>query len=397
MAIQEWSKGMVFAFLFSFAAATIFLGFPAQGLGAEELKIGAAYSTGGPGGKLGGELLDGARLAVKYYNDEKGGLAIGGKKHKISLVEYNSNTNPQEGVSVVKRLIEQDKVPIIIGDCISAVVIAQQPVIEKARWPWIMAASAEILTTEGFKYTNRCNMTDSLTAGDYWKGVLTSQPQGKRKLAIFAVATEYGKSKVAQAKKFAPQWGAEIVYDDGFAFKTTDFYPVLTKLKTIKPDMVYMPNYGELAILLKQAKEVGFSATWVSDDTVAPDVLAQMTGDPVVGVNMFTANHPFLDTEDANIYRKYISAGKGPLSIYAGSYALGWDSALRAFKALEKAETISDSEKINTSIREITWKGISTEGKFDATGQVGVTGKVLQVVRNDGTCKLLAEKGALVK
>lgn len=397
MANRKSTKGIVLAFLFSCSVTACFLGILPEQAAAEEVKIGAAYSTGGPGGKLGGELLAAAKLAATYYNEEKGGLTVGGKKYRISLIEYNSNTNPQEGVSVVKRFIEQDRVPIIIGDCISAVVIAQQPVIEKAKWPWIMAASAEILTTEGFKYTNRCNMTDSLTAGDYWKGVLASLPSNKRKLAIFAVATEYGKSKVAQAKKFAPQSGAEIVYDDSFAFKTSDFYPVLTKLKTINPDVVYMPNYGELATLLKQAKEVGFSATWVTDDTVAPDVLAQLTGDPSVGVNIFTANNPFLNTEDAKVYRKAVSAGLGPLSIYAGSYALGWDSAIRAFKALEKAGTIGETEKINKAIREVSWNGVSTEGQFDETGQIGVTGKVLQIVKNDGTCKLLAEKGAIVK
>ena len=190
-----------------------------------------------PGGLeegLGGELLLTTRLAAKYYNEEKGGLTIGGKKYKITLIEYNSNTSPQEGVSVVKRLIESDKVPMIIGDCISGVIIAQQPVIEKAKWPWIMAGSAANLTTEGFKYSNRCNMTDAVVAKDYWQGVLASMPSDKKKLAIFGIATEYGKSKIKQARTFATRNGAKIIFDETFSFKTSDFYPVLTKFKKIK-------------------------------------------------------------------------------------------------------------------------------------------------------------------
>ena len=129
--------------------------------------------------------------------------------------------------------------------------------------------------------------------------------------------------------------------------------------------MVYMPNYGELATIMKQAKEVGFNATWVTDDTIEPSLLAKMAGDLVLGLNIFTTNDPFLDSIDAKIYRKYIVAEKGPLSIYAGSYALGWDTAIRAFKALEKANTLTDTAKICKAIKEVVWDGVSTQGKFD--------------------------------
>ena len=76
---------VIATFLCALASSILFDGFTANTVAAQEVKIGVVYSTGGPGGRLGGELLLTTRLAAKYYNEEKGGLTIAGKKYKITL------------------------------------------------------------------------------------------------------------------------------------------------------------------------------------------------------------------------------------------------------------------------------------------------------------------------
>jgi len=119
------------------------------------LKAGLAFTTTGPSAALGDNVANGTRLAIKVVND-RGGLKIGGKSYKIESAEYSTDGKPDVGVSVSKKLIEQDQVQIIFGDCISTVALAQQPVIEKAAVPWITMASHADLTKDR-KWTFRSN------------------------------------------------------------------------------------------------------------------------------------------------------------------------------------------------------------------------------------------------
>jgi len=362
---------------------------------AGEVRIGVAFSTGGPGGKLGGELLLGTQLAAKYYNEELGGLTVDGKKYQITLVEYNSNTNPQEGVSVIRRLIEVEKVSFIIGDCLSSVVVAQQPVVEDAKWPWIMCAAHPGLTAGGYKYTHRANMTDPLITPHWWEMAMAGQGSNN-KMAILSASTDYAKSKHDSAAEWATKHGAEIIAEDHFALGAVDFYPVLTKFKEAAPDFVYMPSYGEVATAIKQAAEIGFKTQWYTDDTVPSTELGKLCGEDAIGVRITTQLDPNKDTEGAKTYRRYISEAQGPAAIYVASYALGWDAAIRAFKALELANTIeiddTSRENIVQAIKKVNWVGVVNQGSFDETGQIDVTPYILEVTKTDGTCVIWASK-----
>jgi branched-chain amino acid transport system substrate-binding protein len=359
------------------------------------VKIGTAYSTGGPAGKLGGELALGARLATQYYNEEKGGLTIDGKKYTIELIEYNSNTNPQEGVSVIKRLIEVDKVSFILGDCISGIVLAQQPVVEEANWPWIMAAAHPLLVSPELKYTNRCQLDDTIVIDDWWSAAMAAMGD-KNKVAVLCANNDFSKVRYNEALEYIPLNGGEVVYFDFFDSGATDFYPELTKIKAANPDVIYMSSYGEVASAQKQAAELGLDVQWYHDDTIPPGLLASLNGELAVGTRFFTIRDPEQESENETAYRSYIipasEAGEG--AIYFATYAEGWDSAIRAFKAMELAGTIGTSEedraKIVTAIRQVDWDGAATVGSFNEVGQIGINAVVLELINADGTCKVLA-------
>jgi branched-chain amino acid transport system substrate-binding protein len=360
------------------------------------VKIGVAYSTGGPGGALGGELLLGARLARDYYNKELGGITVGGKKYTIEFVELSGNSDPQQGVSVIKRFIEVEKVPFILGDCLSGVVVAQQPVIEEAKYPWIMNAANAKLTTSGFKYTNRSNFSDGLVGADFWKSAMAAMP-GKTKIAILATGNDFGKGKLTTCKTNAPTFGGTIVYEDTFAPGTSEFSAVLTKIKSLNPDAIYMPNYGEIVAAMKQAKEMGLKVQWIMDDTVAPPDMGKNLGDTMVGLRILGIRAPLDKTDIEKTYNKYITAAKSPEAIFVASYGMGWDGAIRAFKTFELAGTLDDKAKLADSIRKVVWDGAVTMGSFDSTGQVGVVAYCIEVTNAAGASKVVAAKGELVK
>jgi len=361
---------------------------------AGSVKIGVAYSTGGPAGRVGAELLLGAQAAAQYYNEEKGGITVGRNKYTIELLEYNSNTNPQEGVSVLKRLMEVEKVPFIIGDCISGIVLAQQPVIEEAQWPWIMAASHPKLTGTEFPYTNRCQLDDTIVIADWWKGAMSALG-ANNKVAVLAANNDFSKARYDAAITQIEANGGTVVYSDFFTSGGTDFYPELTKIKAANPDAIYVSSYGEVAAIQKQAAELGIDVQWYHDDTIPPPVLAKLNGELAVGTRFFTIRNPNQDTPDEQAFRKYITAlsDAGEGAIYYATYSGGWDSAIRAFKALELAGTIDTDEaslaKIVEAIRKVDWDGAGTNGSFDSNGQIGIKPIILEITSVDGTSKVI--------
>ena len=97
------------------------------------VKIGTILSVTGPGAFLGDHMKRGMELAIEEIN-AKGG--IGGKK--IDWVFYDAETQSSRGVTATRRLIEQDKVDIIVGGGnASGIALAMVPIVERAGTPFI--------------------------------------------------------------------------------------------------------------------------------------------------------------------------------------------------------------------------------------------------------------------
>ena len=109
------------------AAVLAALALAPTSLSADTVKIGVVQGLSGPPAitDFGESYLQGIKSAVKDY-EAKGG------KHKIELVIYDDEANPQKAVSLVQRLMQNDKVPVIIGTVSSGNVLAFAPIMQKA-------------------------------------------------------------------------------------------------------------------------------------------------------------------------------------------------------------------------------------------------------------------------
>ena len=107
-------------------ALLIVASFLVTGCGPKEpgvIKVGLAATVSGPAAKTGEDVANGARMAVKHWND-LGGVTVDGRKYKIELIEYDNAGKPEQGVSATKKLIELDEVLVGFGDWISTVALA---------------------------------------------------------------------------------------------------------------------------------------------------------------------------------------------------------------------------------------------------------------------------------
>lgn len=254
----------------------------------EEIKIGAVLPMTGDAAVYGEPLKQGMELALNRLMDEGG---VSGKK--LTIIYEDSRAEPKTAVSATNKLIQIDKVPMIIGDMFSATTLAMAPIAQKAGVTILSpTASAEAVPNAG-----DCIFT--IFPSDVYEG---------EKLGSFVVLTKRGTTLgiiYPQADAMATirekfrntveELGGKIVFDESYLPGTTDFRSILTKARTANPSMIFVPTYlDDLSRILRQAKELRVETRFVTISTALDDKLFELAGDAAENV-IFTA--PFYDSE----------------------------------------------------------------------------------------------------
>ncbi|MDR3563613.1 MAG: ABC transporter substrate-binding protein [Negativicutes bacterium] len=218
------------------------------------IKIGFFAPVTGPAAADGKSVLDAAKLAVEQKNAAGG---INGRK--IELVDYDDQFNTQQAVSIAQKLTTKDGVVAVVSGSYSGPTRASAKIYQDAKIPMISA------------YANHPDITK--TGNFIFRQSFVGTVQGKagakvavdllkaKTIAILAVDNDFGKSLSDSFKERAIQMGAQIVSYDTFAMGEKEFTPVLTKLKGLNPDLIYIPVYaGEGSQIVRQAKELGLKS-----------------------------------------------------------------------------------------------------------------------------------------
>jgi branched-chain amino acid transport system substrate-binding protein len=351
-------------------------------------------------GALGQAMLKGVQLGAQTWNETYGGVTAGGKIYQVKTVVYNNNANPQEGVTNTQRLINQDKPAVIIGDFTSGVALAQLPIIEDAKWPWITNGSNPNLTGAQYKFANRVGANDVQNSIGWWAGLgdLMKKKGGTMKLAVLASKTDFSAARTASAKLNAPKNGFTIVVDETFDNTATDFYAIIDKVKAASPDLVYASGYANVGTFIKQANEKGLKAQFLIDDTFLPD-LPTVLGAAGIGVWIDAAINPQGTEPIEKLYAKY-APPVIPGMTFNVDYALGWEGMMRACAALEKAGTVATDEasriKIAQALRTVSFTGVLTFGTEDEVGNCIQNPRILQVISEKGGIKQIAANGKAI-
>jgi len=341
------------------------------------IKVGMAMTMSGPAARIGTNVANGVRMAVKHWNDE-GGVKVGGKIYQIELVEYDTAMKPDQGVSATRRLIEQDKVVAIFGDCISTVALAQKPIVEAAGIPWMTMGSHPDLTKDS-KYTFRSNNL----INDTYEEVIT-----------WAVK-EYGLTKWSQLDEESaltldikehlaqviPSIGGSILTADTFPAGNPDFYPLLTRIKSAGPQAVFSGTAGDAPTILKQANEIGLKVQWIFTNQLKSHELVEQTGELAVGVWQVVTYDPAWDRDSVRTFNKEAEALIGRLP--TSSEALGYEGPMRMFMAMEKAKSL-EADKIVEALYQVDWEGAFFIGKYDRDGECTSSSMLMQIMA-DGT------------
>jgi ABC-type branched-subunit amino acid transport system substrate-binding protein len=256
------SKGRVSRVMGGAVAAIAALGLAVSAQAQEKkLKIGVVYDLTGPFAGGGSELhYIGAKIMLDYFTK------TGVEGYNIEAVYADAQSKPDVAINEAVRLVEQEKVGMLLGffssaECVPVAARVEQ--LKKLMWITSCISSA-VLENRHLKYVFRAQPSGQqfgLMTMDFInqnaKDKLGKDPKDLR-VAIIHEDGPYGvdvsKGNEAGAKKA----GFNIVLKEGYSVTAPDLSALVTKLKRARPDVIFHTGYNpDITLLLRQAREQG--------------------------------------------------------------------------------------------------------------------------------------------
>lgn len=327
---------------------------------AKTLKIGTLSPLTGPYAQDGTDILQGAKTAVAVFV-EAGGIP---GFDKIEVMPGDSACDGGKATLAANKLINSDVSGVVGAYCSSATIPASVPLNEANIVQITPASTHEDVTERGFKQIFRMCPRDDVQS---WSTVKFIEDGLKVKtVALIDDRQTYTVGLTKSISKFAKESGkVQIVALEHITPGDKDFTAVLTKLKRVNPDVIYMGVYQpEGSLMVRQIQALGIKCTVISEDAVYHPKFLEVGGKAAEGVYLTFANPPD-NPERQSFEKKYKKMWKTDSIGSYGYYA--FDSAMVILGAIKKAGT-ADTNKVVETIRNNTWRGVSGEIKFDHKG-----------------------------
>ncbi len=215
-------------------AAAVLAGSPASAQ--DKIKIGYAVSKTGPNAGRRRHHHHPQLPALIHDLNAAGGLKVGDKIVPIEVIEYDDQSNTEELVRAVERLINQDKVDILLSPWGTGMNLAVGPTFNKYGYPHLAATAATDHAYEmAERWPNSFWMLGTSTMGaNALVEVLTKlKDAGKinNKIAMVAVADAFGIELSAAARPALEKAGFELALDESYPITTQDFSPIIASAK----------------------------------------------------------------------------------------------------------------------------------------------------------------------
>lgn len=319
-------------------------------------KIGFITAYTGPGAAYGQAMKEGVDLAVEEINKNPN------TKVKIDLVTYDTKLVKNEAINAMKKAIEQDKVLAIEGPMTTGEVMAAGPIAQQSK---VVA-----FTTGG-------TGPDVTNIGDYiFRNAIPGKlaiPQtlekAQKKLGFKKVAILYSNNNdqmVGEHQIYLEnlkKMGLEVVADETFADKDTDFSAQLTKIQQANPDVIAVAGlYQEGALIAKKAREMGMNQPIIGNNGFNSPEYIKQAGAAADGTLVATPWDPNRQTEKAQNFRKaYVAKYNHEPDQFA---AQAYDAMYTIHEAVEQSGTTTDRKKFRDTLAKI--KGFEgATGKFE--------------------------------
>ncbi len=337
----------------------------------EPIRIGTFLSVTGPAAFLGDPELKTLELYVERINAEGGLLG-----RKLQLFSYDDAGDAEKARTFTKRLLEQDKVDVIVGGSTTGTTMAAVPLAEQAGTPFISLAGAVTIVEPAKKWVFKTPHTDRMACE---KIFVDLKARKLSKVALISGSGGFDKSMRAECVKVAPKYGMDLVADETYGATDTDMTAQLTKIKASGAQAVLNAGFGQgPAIVTRNYRQVGLTLPLYQSHGVASREYIKLSGPAAEGVRLPAAAllvSDILPAEDAQkpvvvAYRKaYEDKFKSDVSTFGGH---AYDGLMIAVNAIKAAKS-TDKAKLRDAI-EATKGYVGTGGvvNMSATDHMGL-------------------------
>ncbi|MFJ7306808.1 ABC transporter substrate-binding protein [Peribacillus frigoritolerans] len=315
----------------------------------DTIKIGANLELSGGTASFGQSAADGLKLAIDEINKE----GIDGKK--LEIVKVDNKSDAAEATSGSIKLVSQDKVVAVVGSATSTNTLAQVQVAQDNKVPLLTpTATNPDITNKAGKLNDYVFRTCFI---DPFQGTVAanfaSDEIGAKTAAIYVdSASDYSKGLAAAFKEAFTAKGGKIVAEEAYVTKDTDFRSTLTRIKSAKPEFVFLPGYyEEVGLILKQAREDGIDLPFMGGDGWDSPKVVEIAGAEALK-NTYITNHYSPEDEDAKI-QDFVAAFEKEYDKTPDAFAaLGYDTGYYLADAIKRSGDASP-EKIRQALEDV--------------------------------------------
>ena len=374
--MKTWKKGLA-----AMAAAALLAGVfagcgnsnsdEAAGPG-NTVKFGFITAYTGPGAAYGQAMKDGVDLAVDEINKDPN------TKYKIDLVTYDTKLNKTEAVNAMKKAIEEDKVLAVEGPMTSGEMFAAGPIAQQSG----VVAFGTGTTAPGITDLGNFIFRNAIPGK---LGIPITVEKAHQKFGFKKVAILYSNNNdqmVGEHQIYTDlfkKMGLDVVADETFADKDTDFSAQLTKIQQANPDVICVAGlYQESALIAKKAREMGMNQPIIGGNGFNSPAYIKQAGAAADGSLVATPWNPESDTPKA---KHFIEAFKAKYGHEPDQFAAqAYDAMYLMHEAAEKAGTTTDPKKFRDTLAGIKgFEGATGKFEFDANRDPKMDLTVLQV------------------
>jgi branched-chain amino acid transport system substrate-binding protein len=349
----------------------------------EPFRFGALMPTTGPEAGYGLDFVKTYEMAVKDINDN-GGVA----GRPLEMLVLDTQAKPELAISAANKLIDVDKVPVII-----------------AAWSSVVKAVAPIANRNAVLELNMgANSPDIANLGEYVYTVFplaevdvtalakyTREKLGKKRAAVLYINNDTGIGGAKIYRDVFTAGGGEVVAFEAYDPKATDFTGVLLKARVGNPDVVHIHALSELPQVIAQMRQLGMTQQITSYSSgYNPKLLAQL-GSAAEGL-IVTSLAPTAST-DPNVGKLldlWKQVGRAPNGLPYLQYA--WDSTVvvaKLFEWVDQNKLPVTGENMRKALLTIRTFDLPMTGKLVITDDHRVNKPVYLYVVKNGQFSLL--------
>ncbi|HEY1798881.1 MAG TPA: amino acid ABC transporter substrate-binding protein [Stellaceae bacterium] len=362
--------------------------------------LGAALLLAGGMGQARAQAPSGQPIKIGFGMAETGGLAGAGKQallaieiwaeevnakggimgRPVQLVHYDDQSNPATVPGLFTKLLDVDKVDIIVGDYGTNLLAPAMPIVIQHKMTFFGLFGLDV--NREFHYDRYFSMQPAGgpdPSASFSKGffeLAAAQKPKPKTLAIIAADAEFPKNASDGARKNAKEAGLEIVYDKTYPPTTTDFSPIIRAINASNADVVYSASYPPDAVgMVRAANEIGLNAKLFGGGLVGLQYgnFKKQLGPQLNGIVTYdfwepapTLKFPGVDEFLKKYQEKAQGAGVDPLGYYLAPFAYANMQVVQ--QSIEGAKSL-DQGKLADFLRANTFKTIEGDIKYGSNGE----------------------------